>query len=183
MVRPGMNRREAAALIEEAVGGHGGAWADLGAGSGTFTRALVDLLGHGVTVYAMDRDRSAVAALGELARASAAHIVPVEGDFIADEDLPRLPHVLDGLLLANALHFVRDAGIVLARLVRRLRAGGRVVLVEYDRRGASRWVPYPTPVATLPALAHDAGLTPFTVTATRPSRYQGTMYAAFALRE
>ena len=175
-----MNRRDAATLIEQGVGGRGGVWADLGAGSGTFTRALIDVLGQGITVYAMDRELAAVAALRELARASHARIVAVQDDFTTDAALADLPELLDGILLANALHFVRDAGAVLARWTRRLRRGGRVVLVEYDRRGANRWVPYPIPISNLPVLAREAGLASFTVTATRPSRYQGTMYAAFA---
>jgi SAM-dependent methyltransferase len=177
-----MNRREAAALIDEAVGGHGGVWADLGAGSGTFTQALSDVLGEHVTTYAVDRDRAAVAALGELASASQARVVAVQGDFTTDAALAEVPELLDGILFANALHFVRDAGTVLARWTRRLRRGGRVVLVEYDRRGANRWVPYPIPISNLPLLARDANLASFAVTATRPSRYQGTMYAAFATR-
>jgi hypothetical protein len=51
----------------------------------------------------------------------------------------------DGMLLANSLHFVRDAAAVLARLAARVRPGGRVVLVEYDKRRASPWIPYPIP--------------------------------------
>jgi hypothetical protein len=54
------------------------------------------------------------------------------------------------------------------------------VLVEYDRRAASRWVPYPIPTARLPALAGSAGLSPFTVTATRRSAFGGVLYAAAA---
>lgn len=177
-----MNRRDAAALIHDAVGGHGGIWADLGAGSGTFTRALMDLLGDDVTVHAVDRDRGAVQALSRLARDRDARIIPIEGDFAAPDFIRELPKQLDGILLANALHYVRDAGAVLGRLVERLGAGGRVVLVEYDRRGPNRWVPYPIPIASLPTLAQRAGLGAFTVTATVPSLYQGTMYAAFALR-
>ena len=43
-------------------------------------------------------------------------------------------------------------------LPERLRPGGRVVLVEYDRRAHSRWVPYPIPIARLPEPAASAGL-------------------------
>ena len=94
-------------------------------------------------------------------------------DFTRPFELPGLEEPsLDGILLANALHFVPDAGVVLARLTKRLRPGGRVVFVEYDRRGASRWVPYPIPAAQLPALAASAGLSAPAITATRPSRFE-----------
>lgn len=177
-----MNTRDAVALIADAVGEHGGIWADLGAGSGTFTRALAELLGTDGRVYAVDRDHGAVAALRRLAHAKAGRVIPVRGDFTSSLELPGLTQPLHGILLANALHFLRDAGAVLARLVELLRPGGRVVLVEYDRRSASLWVPHPTPIASLAALSREAGLTPFTVTATRPSAYQGVLYAAYATR-
>ena len=38
-------------------------WADLGAGTGTFTSALAWLLGQGATVLAVDRDPGALGAL------------------------------------------------------------------------------------------------------------------------
>ncbi len=69
---------------------------------------------------------------------------------------------------------------MLAELVAWLRPGGRVVLVEYDRRNANPWVPYPIAVSRLTELADAAGLGRFTVTATRPSAFSGEMYVAFA---
>ena len=186
-----MNTGEAVALIAAAVGVPAGdgprTWADLGAGSGVFTRALASLLGPRSMVYAMDRDVEALAAMASPTRTAArdtARIVPVVADFTRPFELPGLEREpaasLDGLLLANALHFVRDQAAVLARLTTLVRPGGRVVLVEYDRRAASRWVPYPIAVERLPALAEAAGLTAPVVTATRPSAYSGVLYAARA---
>jgi hypothetical protein len=40
-----------------------GTWADIGAGDGTFTRALVKVLGREATIYAVDRDEGALASL------------------------------------------------------------------------------------------------------------------------
>ena len=59
---------------------------------------------------------------------------------------------------------------------------GRVVLVEYERRAASRWVPYPIPLARLAALTASAGLTSPSITATRPSAFGGILYVAAADR-
>jgi ubiquinone/menaquinone biosynthesis C-methylase UbiE len=172
---------EAIALIEGAIDPRGGMWADLGAGSGVFTRALASLLGPDSRIYAVDRDSRAVATLRRWSSRDAPSVTPVQADFTQSFELPDLGNdLLDGFLLANALHFVRDAEQVLARLVTRLRPGGRVVLVEYDRRAASPWVPYPIPQSRLPSLATAAGLSPFTMTAVRPSAYRGVLYAAFA---
>ena len=178
-----MNTRDATALIGGAIPQRGGTWADFGAGDGTFTRALAELLGPGSRIYAVDRDAGAVAALERWAEKAAPNVIPVIADFTHPFDLPGLEEpTLDGMLLANALHFVRDVEVVLARLAAWVRPGGRVVIVEYDRRAASPWVPYPIPVARLPALAASAGLTPPTITATRPSLFGGTLYAAAADR-
>lgn len=170
------------ALLAAAIPPEPGTWADVGSGDGTFTRALVELLGPESRVYAVDRDARAITALGgSLSRSG--NVVPVEADFTRAFDLPGLDStMLDGMLLANALHFVQDAETVLTRLVQRVRPGGRVVLIEYDRRAASRWVPFPIPRARLPALARAAGLSRPTVTATRPSDYGGVLYVAAADR-
>jgi len=54
---------DAQALIAGAVPRRAGVWADLGAGDGTFTQALARLLEPGSRIYAVDRDRAALAAL------------------------------------------------------------------------------------------------------------------------
>ena len=178
-----METRDAIALIRSAVGDSTGVWADLGAGSGTFTRALTEILGRGSTVYAVDRDASAVAALGAVEASEGVKVIPVQGDFTQPLSLPGLGDaLLDGILLANALHFAEDAGAVLATLVRRLRVGGALVVVEYDRRAASRWVPYPIGMSRWPELAAEVGLSRPTITDSRPSEYGGILYVASARR-
>lgn len=178
-----MDVNDAVALIGDAVGTNAGVWADLGAGTGTFTRALARLLGAKSTIYAIDHDASSMAALRSLAAKSPVRIIPVRADFTHPLDLPGLgEELLDGILLANSLHFVRDADRVLSELAARVRAGGRVVVVEYDRRERSRWVPYPIDASRWPELAEGAGLSGAVVTATLPSVYAGVLYAGFAMR-
>jgi SAM-dependent methyltransferase len=175
-----LDHREAVALIKDALGELRGTWADIGAGKGTFTRALAQLLGPNHRIYAIDRDARALAALGR-GSGESADIIAVEADFTRAFTLPE-HNTLDGMLLANALHFVPDAHDVLARLAALLRPGGRVVFVEYDQSSASRWVPYPIPVARLSTLAAAAGLSTPVVTATRRSAFGGMLYAAAADR-
>lgn len=178
-----MKHEDAVDLIADAVTGRDGVWADLGAGSGTFTRALAAVLSSDSRIYAIDRDSEAVAALAAWASAHAPNVTALAADLTRALDLAALVGgPLDGILLANALHFVRESDSILARLVESLNPHGRVVLVEYDRRESSRWVPYPIPISGLPALAATAGLSQFTVTASRPSTYQGILYAAWAAR-
>jgi ubiquinone/menaquinone biosynthesis C-methylase UbiE len=178
-----MEIQEAIDLIRDAVGDGGGLWADLGAGTGTFTLALAELLGPESTIYAVDADPSAVRSLEKLSSSSETRIVAVNADFTRPLALPGLgTRSFDGILLANALHFVDDATGVLARLAELVRPGGRVILVEYDRRAAGRWVPYPIPAARWPKLAAAAGLVGATITATTPSIYSGILYAGVATK-
>jgi SAM-dependent methyltransferase len=175
---------EAVALIAGAVPRRPGTWADLGAGDGTFTRALVQLLGPKSRIYAVDRDARAIAAIKRWAARAAASVTTVVADFTRPFDIPGLEEPrLDGILLANALHFVPDAAVALERLSAWVRPGGRVVVVEYDRRAASRWVPYPIPFARLVALTASAGLSAPVITATRPSAFGGILYTAAAERQ
>ena len=182
-----MKHADAIELIREAVGGRGGVWADFGAGTGTFTKALSAVLGAGSTVFAVDDDARAVRALRELSMASSggARVIAVNADFAQPLAFPGVVDgktQLDGMLLANALHFVRDPERVLSRLGEHLRPGGRAIVVEYDRREASRWVPFPIPASRWPRLAQSAGLAEPSITATRPSSYSGVLYTAVATR-
>jgi trans-aconitate methyltransferase len=154
-------------------------WADFGAGDGTFSRALAARLGAGSRIYAVDRDSDALASLARAGGASGVELIPIAADFTTPMRLPgSAPQELDGMLFANALHFVRDQASVLSRLVTWLRPGGSVVVVEYDGRRANRWVPYPIGVAQLERVVAAAGLSPPVITATRPSVYGGTIYVA-----
>lgn len=175
-----MDVSDAAHLIQGAVHGTGGIWADLGCGDGTFTLALHRLLGPTSRVYAVDRDPQALAALRR--RVDATAILTVAADFTNEVELPGHEGPLDGILLANSLHYVEDAERVLASWAARLRPEGRVVFVEYDRRGSSRWVPYPIPPSRLQRLATAAGLSPPVITRVQPSEFTGTLYAAFTTR-
>jgi hypothetical protein len=77
---------------------------------------------------------------------------------------------------------VRDADSVLAHLATWLRSDGRIVLIEYDRRAANRWVPYPIWAERLPQLAAAAGLSNTEVVSRRPSAFGGDMYVAVLTR-
>jgi trans-aconitate methyltransferase len=171
-----MDQRDAEELISGAVGDGGGVWADIGAGTGTLTAALRALLPRDSRIYAVDDDPAAITALGRLG----AGVIPVRADFSMAFGLPESP--LDGILLANALHFVREQDVVLRHLVSLLRSGGRMVIVEYDDRAASRWLPYPMDAGTWLKRAPLAGLKDPRITARRPSLYAGELYVGVAER-
>jgi SAM-dependent methyltransferase len=179
---------EAAQLIRGAVLDPDGEpagreWADLGAGSGTFSFALAELLGDGAEVLAVDREEAALASLrgGIRARSgrAGARVIPLRADFRDLGGVEALTdRVLDGALFANALHFDPDAGRTLSRVAARLSPGGRLVVVEYQDRPPNPWVPHPLPVARLEAVAREQGLGTPDVVGERPSSYGGFLYCA-----
>ena len=174
-----MDVRDAVRLIAPAVG-IGERWADLGAGRGTFTAALARLIGPSGTVYAIERDAASIASLeavaGRISPTDHAPVVVRHADFTREINLP----ATDGALLANALHFVAtsEQSGALSRIARLLVTDGKILVVEYDDRPSSRWVPFPVSLARLEEIAAEAGFAAPRVVGRRHSEYGGTMYAA-----
>src|SRR5207244_875503 len=116
-------------LLRPGVDTKGGHWADLGAGEGAFTRALAELLGPGAHITAVDRDRHALSALSQsMGRRFPQTALEVQ---VADFTRPLGLNNLDGVVMANSLHFVRDKRPVLQAVMAMLKASGRLILVEY----------------------------------------------------
>lgn len=177
-----MNQADAREMLRPAVPAGPGRWAELGAGRGTFTAALATLLGPEGEVVALDRDAAAVRALRSLGEGAGerAPVRAVHGDFSEPADLADLGAALDGILFANALHFVAEPDRVLATAATRVRAGGRIVIVEYDRSRPNPWVPHPIPAERLAGILRDAGLGAPRMVTRRPSVWHREMYCAWA---
>ncbi len=175
-----MDHRDHVRLIQEGVAAGGLTWADLGSGDGAFTLALADLLGPSGTIHSIDRDARALRVQARALHDAfpRATLRPLVADFTAPLDLPPL----DGIVMANSLHFERDK-LVVVRLVRGyLRPGGRLVLVEYDTDRGNPWVPYPLSFRSWEALAAEAGLRETRRLAAVPSRFLGAIYSALSIR-
>ena len=179
-----METRDAISLIADAIpASDAQVWADFGAGDGTFTRALIELLGPRSHVYAVDRDARALEAIQKWPSVVRRNVTTVVADLSEPLDIAQLGgELLDGALFANSLHFMRDASGVLSKLGSLVKPSGRIVIVEYDGRAASRWVPYPIPSARVAGIAESAGLSRPVITARRASAYGGEFYVAAADR-
>ena len=147
-------------------------WCDLGCGSGTFTTALALLLASGSTIHSVDLDQRALEGIPD--QYDGVAIRKILGDLRSPS--VRLPSV-DGILMANSLHFIREQHLLLRRL---LSLTDRFLIVEYERSRPSPWGPYPVSFERLCELFKEAGVERVEKLATRPSRFSGTMYSALA---
>jgi len=169
------------ALIRPGVPGPG-TWAELGSGDGNFTLALAELLQPGGKVYSVDRVGAALSRQRQ--RVDQAHLDGVtfeflEADFTKPLDLPSL----DGVLMANSLHFVRRKEETL-RLVRGyLKPAGRLLLVEYAADRGNPWVPYPMSFETWKLVAVAAGFSEPRQLGLHPSRWLNGIYSAVSVRQ
>jgi ubiquinone/menaquinone biosynthesis C-methylase UbiE len=176
-----MNHADHVRLIEEGIDrGAGGVWAEFGAGSGAFTLALRDLAGPEVEIIAVDRDRGSLRALrAEMERRyPGTRLRPIEADFAGELHLPPL----DGILTANAIHYIPwdEQETLLRRWRSYLKPRGRLIVIEYDTDTGNRWVPYPVSFMSLGPLAAAAGFAEPALLGTVPSRFLGRMYAALS---
>lgn len=103
--------------------------ADLGAGTGYYTRRLARVVGPAGRVYAVDIQPEMLEHLrGHLAATSLSNVVTVLGT----ETDPRLPAAgLDLVLMVDVYHELAWPHEMLAALCRALKPGGRLVFVEY----------------------------------------------------
>lgn len=103
--------------------------ADIGAGTGYYARRIAPLLAPDGTVFAVDVQPQMIAMLRDLARsAGIGNIKPVLG---TARDAKLAPASIDLALLVDTYHELEFPFEVMDSVVRALKPGGRVVLVEY----------------------------------------------------
>lgn len=171
-----MKLQDAIALIQHPGIGEipNARWADLGCGSGLFGFALAAQLRKGGHIYAVDKNPFT---LERLPNPNHISIETIQADFSKDP----LPFgELEGILMANALHFVADKQRFIKTAGKYLKKEGGFLLVEYDTDKSNPWVPYPISREQLQLLFANAGYTSFTELGKMPSAYHnGQLYAVF----
>ena len=166
-------------LLRPAALTPGGTWADFGAGSGAFTLALRELVGPHANIYAVDKDQRGFKELERTHRekfTTSQNVHTVRADFSGALSLPPL----DGIVMANSLHFFKDKEKVLRHVRSFLKLNGVLLLVEYNVDSGNMWVPYPLSFETYQALAPRAGFAEPTLLGTAPSRFLKGFYSAAA---
>jgi len=171
-----MNHSDHVNLLRPASLQPGGVYADFGAGSGAFTLALREIVGSDAAIYAVDKDRSSLRDLESAYRArfnSSRNLILLSSDFSKPFDLPPL----DGILMANSLHFFKDKEKILRHVRKFLKPSGALILVEYNVDKGNMWVPYPLSFETWRKLAPQAGFTEPRLLAKAPSSFLKGFYS------
>jgi ubiquinone/menaquinone biosynthesis C-methylase UbiE len=137
---------------------------------------LAELIGDTGTIYAVDRDQGALRRLARAMQERFPNVTlhTVAGNF--EQQLP-LPN-LDGIVMANSLHFVRNKLGALERIRTYLKPAGRLLVVEYNTDQGNMWVPHPFSYATWERMAQASGFTHTELLATHPSRFLREIYSA-----
>ena len=167
-----MQLPEAISLIQKGIVPYSSpqTWADFGVGKGLFSEALFSILPPGSTIHAVDLHQ----------QPNLQHhpsIIFHQADFVKDK-LPIPP--LDGILMANSLHYVQKQVASIKQLKTHLRNGSGVfLLIEYDTDSANQWVPFPISFARAQSIFSDAGFSKIEKIGERQSVYRrDSIYAA-----
>lgn len=173
-----MNHTDHVNLLRPAIAQQGGVWADFGSGSGAFTLALRELVGADAEIFSIDQD---VERLREQERAfqrmfPESNLLVLGADFSRELKLPPL----DGIVMANALHYFRDKEKLLKHARGFLKPRGIFILVEYNVDAGNMWVPHPLSFETFQKLAPRAGFGEPRLLAKAPSNFLREFYAAAA---
>lgn len=153
-------------------------WADLGSGQGAFTLALRDILDPDSVIHSIDADAGALARQKQQFERTFpnSQISFVVADFTKPLQLPPL----DGIVMANSLHFVEYPiqSNLLSTLGTHLKSKSGMIIVEYDSDRGNQWVPYPISQSRLVRLAQNSGYEYPQILNTAPSTFMSHIYSA-----
>ncbi len=173
-----MDHADHLSLIRKGIPKPGGVWAEMGSGRGAFTLALAELVGPAGVIYSIDQNK---VVLNEQKRSIERRFGdqrPLmhywKADFRQSLELP----ALDGVLMANSLHFQHNKEVVLGLVFDYLSPGGHLILVEYNLHQGNTWVPYPIPFEEWEGLSQEIGFIGTRILGVRPSRTMREIYSA-----
>lgn len=105
--------------------------ADIGSGSGLFTRPIAQAIAPDGIVYAVDIDEALLAIVARSAsEQKIANVRTVKGE--AGD--PKLPEPVDVIFICDTLHHIANQESYLKNLRRYLKPGGRIAIIDFSER-------------------------------------------------
>lgn len=104
--------------------------ADIGSGSGLFTRPLAKQVGSKGTVYAVDIDPELIKYVEKTAAEQKLTNIKT---ILAAEDDPKLPAPVDLIVIIDTLHHIANQPTYLKGLKKYLKPNGRVAIIDFSK--------------------------------------------------
>jgi len=115
--------------------------ADMGAGDGTFAVALARRVGPSGQVYATELADERLADIRQrAAEAKLSNVTVIEGA-VSSTNLPEA--CCDALFSRLVYHHLTDPAAINADILRTLRPGGRLVIIDFEPGGIMNWIGRP----------------------------------------
>jgi arsenite methyltransferase len=105
--------------------------ADIGSGSGLFTRPIATAVAPGGIAYAVDIDPALLAIVARSAREQKIDNIRIVEGAATD---PKLPEPVDLAFVCDTLHHIDRPDAYLQTLKKHLRPGGRVAVIDFSER-------------------------------------------------
>ena len=106
--------------------------ADIGAGTGYFTRLFASAVGHEGKAIGLDIESSMVEYMKEDARKQG--LKNYEARVVKPDDVELPPKSVDVIFICNTYHHIEDRVNYLKRLSRALKPNGRIVIVDFYKK-------------------------------------------------
>lgn len=104
--------------------------ADIGSGSGLFTRPIARAVGPTGVAYAVDIDGGLLKVVERSAKEAGIENIRT---VLADPDDPKVPEPVDVVLICDALHHIGNQGPYMKTLSKYVKPGGRVAVIDFSK--------------------------------------------------
>jgi ubiquinone/menaquinone biosynthesis C-methylase UbiE len=124
-------RMQVARVVETLGVKPGDRVADIGSGSGLFTRPIARVAGPKGLAYAVDIDAGLLKVVERMAKE--ANIENIRTVLAATDD-PKLPEPVDLVFICDALHHIGNQGPYMKTLNKYVKPGGRIAVIDFSER-------------------------------------------------
>ena len=124
-------RMQVPRVIETLVIPPGSKVADIGAGSGLFSRPIAQHIGRAGVLYAVDIDPGLLKIIDR--RSQEEKLTNIRTVLAATDD-PKLPEPVDLAFICDALHHIGNQAAYLKTLAKYVKPGGRIAVIDFSEK-------------------------------------------------